>query len=200
MLPENLILLGAALSFYGGLSYLIDTVKGKAKPNRVTWFLWALAPLIAFAAQQEKGVGLASLMTFMVGFNPLMIFLASFINKKSYWQLQKLDYFYGALSLLGLVLWKITGEGNLAIIFAILADALAGIPTLVKAYRFPETESGRIFLFGAINSGITLLTLKTFSLAHLGFPLYIFLFCILMYSLVKWRWGVKLRAAKQNVL
>jgi hypothetical protein len=196
MLPENFIVLGALLSFYGGLSYLIDTIKGRVKPNRITWFLWALAPLIAFAAEREKGVGLASLMTFMVGFNPLMIFIASFINKKSYWKLQKFDYVYGLMSIVGLILWKITGEGNLAIFFAILADALASIPTVIKAYKNPETESTKIYLFACVNSGITLLTLKVFDLAHLGFPLYIFTLCALMYSLVKWQWGVKLSATK----
>src|SRR5918992_4551489 len=30
----------------GALSYLIDTLKGKVQPNKVSWFVWALAPLI----------------------------------------------------------------------------------------------------------------------------------------------------------
>lgn len=50
MLNENFVYVGVVLSFLGGLSYLIDTLKGKAKPNKVSWFVWALAPLIAFWA------------------------------------------------------------------------------------------------------------------------------------------------------
>lgn len=84
MLDERFVYLGFALVFFGGLSYLIDTVRGKNKPNRVTWFFWAVAPLIAFAAEIQKGVGLRSLMTFSAGFSPLLIFIASFVNKKSY--------------------------------------------------------------------------------------------------------------------
>lgn len=38
MLDERFVYLGFALVFFGGLSYLIDTVKGKNKPNRVIWF------------------------------------------------------------------------------------------------------------------------------------------------------------------
>ncbi len=199
MLDEKFVILGALLSFYGGLSYLVDTIKGKNKPNRVTWFLWALAPLIAFSAELEKGVGLTALMTFMAGFNPLMILLASFVNKQSYWQLNKMDYVYGSISVFAIIIWKITGEGNLAILFAILADAFASIPTVIKSYHQPETESSSIYLFAMMNSGIALLTIKDWNFAHYGFPAYIFLLCALVYSLVKFKLGLSLKAKiKQN--
>ena len=199
MLDEKFVILGALLSFYGGLSYLVDTIKGKNKPNRVTWFLWALAPLIAFSAELEKGVGLTALMTFMAGFNPLMILLASFVNKQSYWQLNKMDYVYGSISVFAIIIWKITGEGNLAILFAILADAFASIPTVIKSYHQPETESTSIYLFAMMNSGIALLTIKDWNFAHYGFPAYIFLLCALVYSLVKFKLGLSLKAKiKQN--
>lgn len=194
MLDERFIILGALLSFSGGLNYLINTIKGKTKPNRVSWFLWALAPMIAFAAEIDKGVGLTSLMTFMTGFNPLLIIIASFLNKKSYWKLNKMDYVYGSISLFAILIWQITGEGNLAILFAILADGLASIPTVIKSYHHPETESGLIFLFGMINAGITLLTIKDWTFAHWGFPVYIFLICVILYSLIKFKLGLLIQA------
>jgi len=194
MLDEKFIILGALLSFSGGLNYLINTIKGKTKPNRVSWFLWTLAPMIAFAAEIDKGVGLTSLMTFMTGFNPLLIIIASFLNKKSYWKLNKMDYVYGSISLFAIFIWQITGEGNLAILFSILADGLASIPTVIKSYRQPETESGLIFLFGMINAGITLLTIKDWTFAHWGFPVYIFLICVILYSLIKFKLGLLIQA------
>jgi len=46
--------------------------------------------LIAFKAQIKEGVGIhQALLTFMVGFIPLIIFIASFINKKAYWKIGK---------------------------------------------------------------------------------------------------------------
>ncbi len=74
MINENFVILGVVIGFIGSLSYLLSTIKGKTKPNRVTWFLWAIAPLIAFAAEIKEGVGIQSLMTFSVGFGPLLIF------------------------------------------------------------------------------------------------------------------------------
>src|SRR3989338_7170810 len=122
MLDSNAVIVGAVISFIGAVSYLVDTLKGKTKPNRVSWFIWALAPLIAFSAEISKGVGIQSLMTFMVGFNPLLIFLASFVNKKSEWKLGKLDIVFVALASCRIISFLLFEEGNVAIFFAILAD------------------------------------------------------------------------------
>ena len=189
MINENFVILGAVIGFAGVINYLIDVLKGKAKPNRVTWFLWALAPLIAFSAQIKEGVGLQSLMTFTVGFNPLLVFLASFISKKAEWKLTKFDFTCGALSLAGLTLWYFTQIGNIAIVFAILADGLAALPTVVKSYKAPESESYWVYLSAAINAGITLLVIKVWDFAHFGFPVYIFAVCVLLTVLIKFKLG-----------
>lgn len=193
MINENFIFLGAILSFLGSLTYVIDTIKGKVKVNRVTWFLWALAPLIAFIAEIKQGIGLQALMTFMVGFNPLCVFFASFVNKKSEWKLGRLDFICGFISLIGIFLWYITKTGNTAILFSILADFLAGIPIIVKSFRLPETESYFIFLLGAINALITILTIKKWSFEYYAFPLYVFFMCILIVILVKFKAGKKIK-------
>ena len=111
-------------------------------------------------------------MTLVVGINPLLVFLASFINKNAYWKIEKIDYFYGALSIIGIIAWKITGEGNIAIVFSILADAFASVPTVIKAFKNPETENPIIFLCSGINALITLLTIKEWTFAHYAFPTY----------------------------
>lgn len=189
MLPPAFVLLGVFLNFLGGLEYLVQTIKGGVKPNRVTWFLWILAPMIAFFAELQKGVGIQSLMTFMVGFVPLLVFLASFISKKSEWKLGKFDLFCGALSLIGLVLWYITREGNFAILFSLLADGLAAAPTIVKSYRFPKTESYWVYLSFAASGAITLSTIDIWNFAHYGFPLYIFLLNFTLFTLIKFKVG-----------
>lgn len=189
MLNENFVYLGALISFIGGLSYLIDTLKGKAKPNKVTWFVWALAPLIAFWATVQQGVGIQSLLTFMVGFNPLLIFIGSFVNKKAYWKITKLDLACGGLAIIGLVLWQITGTGNLAIFFGILADGIAAIPTVIKSYQVPETENPNVFLGAGIAALITLLTIDTWKFEYYAFPAYILAICALIFVLIKFKIG-----------
>lgn len=163
--------------------------RGGVKPNRVTWFLWSIIPFIAFSAQINQGVGLQSLTTFMTGFIPLLIFLASFLNKKSYWKIGRLDIVCGVLSMTGILLWLITKTGNTAIIFAIIADGLAAIPTIAKSYHAPQTEDYKIFLFGAISALLTLLTIKVWDFSYFAWPIYILAFNLLLTLLIKFKLG-----------
>jgi hypothetical protein len=192
MINENFVYLGIVISFLGGLSYLVDTLKGKAKPNKISFFVWALAPLIAFFATVKQGVGTQSLLTFIVGFNPLMILLASFINKKSYWKITRLDLSCGILAIIGLILWKITGTGNLAIFFSIIADGLAAVPTIIKSFNYPETENSNAYLGSAIAALITILTVKEWRFEQFAFPIYILVVCVLIFILIKFKPGKRL--------
>lgn len=187
MISEKFVILGALLNLAGSLKYVVDTLKGETKPNRVTWFMWSLAPMVAFAAEINRGVGLISLMTFMTGFGPFMILLASFVSKKSTWQITKFDIICGVLSLLGILLWLSAKNANLAIVFSIFADLSAALPTIKKAYRHPETETWQAFFGGAASAFLTLLAIKTWDIAHYAFPAYILSVCVLLVVLVKIR-------------
>ncbi len=193
MINQNFVIVGAIIAAVGSLSYLVDTLKGRVKPNRVSFLLWSLAPLIAFFAEIKQGVGIQALMTFIVGFLPLTIFIASFVNKKAVWNLTGFDSICGVLSIVGLALWFITKSGNIAIIFSIVADGLAAIPTVVKSFNYPETESAWPYLASTISAILTLLTVKVWNVANVAFPLYIVLITLVIFSLVKFQLGKHIR-------
>lgn len=155
----------------------------------MTWFLWILAPALAFFAQIQQGVGLESLATFIVWFVPLLVFIASFVNKKAEWKIQKLDIYCGLFSLLGLIMWLVTRVGNIAIVFGILADALACIPTIVKSWHEPETESISVFFFGTINAAIGLLIIQTWNFENYAFLAYLLAVNILLTILIHFKIG-----------
>jgi len=193
MINQNFVLLGAIITFAGSASYLIDTVKGKVKPNRVSYLLWSFIPLIAFIAEIRRGVGIPSLMTFIVGFLPLTIFVASFLNKHAVWKLTRFDIICGTLSAIGLILWYVMKSDDIAILFSILADGLATLPTIVKAFNYPETESGWPYFTSTISGVITLLTVKAWNLASVGFPLYITVVTLVISSLVQFKLGKQVK-------
>jgi hypothetical protein len=152
-------------------------VHGNTQPNRVSWMLWTVAPMIAFAAEVTQHVGLGSLLTFAIGFGPLLVVVASFLDPKAYARVTLFDVLCGVLSLVALVAWAVTGTGNVAIFFSILADFFGAVPTLRKAYRDPESEHAVAFLGGVTGSVITLLTIKSgdWGFASWGFPVYVVL-------------------------
>jgi len=192
MINPNFVIVGTLIGAVGAIAYLIDTVKGKIKPNRVSFLLWSIAPLIAFAAQIKQGVGIESLMTFSTGFLPILTFIASFVNKKAEWKLTGSDLLCGFLSLLGLILWLLTKVGNVAIFFSIVADGLAAVPTIVKSYKYPETELAWPWIATVFGVVLTLLTIKDWSFANSGFIIYILIVNTLIFSLVQFKIGKRL--------
>lgn len=191
MINENFIILGAAISFAGTLSYLNETIHGRVKPNRVSWLLWGLVPIIAVLGELDEGVGIRSLITFTAGFGPMLVFIASFVNKKAFWKVTRFDYICGALSALGVLLWLITRDGVYAITFAILADSLAALPTLKKAYYEPETENYHTFLSSIAGTIIALLTINDWYYANWAFPVYILIICTIFVVLIKYKIGTR---------
>ena len=196
MISDKFVIVGAVISLLGTSTYIRDTLKGKTRPNRISWLMWTLAPLVAFAAELSKGVGLQSLMTFAAGFSPLLVLVASFVNRKSVWKLTSFDVTCGVLSFLGLLLWAVTREGNIAIVFSILADGLAAVPTVVKSYSHPDSENWIAFASAAVSAALTLLSIDNWTFANYGFPLYILAICITFVLLIRFRLGLRLKSLK----
>jgi len=194
-----LVFVGAAVQAAGTFHYLRDTLRGTTQPNRITFLLWAVSPLIAFAAALSDGVGWAILPVFMAGFGPLLIFLASFVNKKAYWQLRKFDYGCGFFAVLALLLWAITREPLVAIFFAILSDGLATLPTLIKSWRFPKSETGIAYLASLFCALTGFAALETYALSEYIFVSYLVIANVLLVIAVyrvrlKWWWRGRTRA------
>lgn len=172
MIPESLAVVGALIASFGGVVYLYDTIRGKAKPNRITWLLWGILPMIGFVAQRVQGVEGVSWATFVAGFTPLLIFLASFLNREAYWKTTTLDYACMAIAFIGIVLWAFMRDPNTAILFSILADLAAGVPTIRKAYTHPETESWRSYLVSTAGFTLSLLAIHVWTFENYSFVAY----------------------------
>lgn len=189
MISPNFVILGVIIQSVGGIGYFLDTIKGRVQPNKVSWLLWAIAPLVAFAAELSQGVGIQSLTTFIVGFIPLIVFIASFTNKKAEWKLGKLDVICGVFSFLGIILWFVTKSGNVAILFSIIADGLAAVPTIIKSYSHPESENHLIYTLGVVNAGIGLLAIQSWNFEHWGFPAYLLGVSLILAVLIGFKLG-----------
>jgi len=170
--PEFAIV-GAMLPVVGGVHYALDTLKGITRPNRASWLLWSIAPAIAFVAElaQHTPIEIAAL-TLAFSFASFMVVLASFANPQAYWKITRFDIACGLLALIALCLWAITGQGNIAIICAIIIDFLASLPTIGKLYHHSESERGIVYVACIAGALITLGTIKTWTFASYGVPLY----------------------------
>ena len=54
-----IVILGTLISISFTATYLIASLRGRVKPNRITWLIWGIAPLISTAASLSTGVSWA---------------------------------------------------------------------------------------------------------------------------------------------
>jgi len=170
--------------------YIKNTLKWETKPNRVTWLMRSIAPLIASSAAFSEWIRRAALPVFMSWFAPLLVFVSSFFNKKSYRKLWKFDYICWAFSLLALILRYITKNPMIAIIFAIASDWAAALPTIIKSRKHPKSESVIAYMTWFFNASTSFFAIKSLWFLEIAFPIYL---CIANIFLITWilRWKIK---------
>ena len=173
-IPHWLVLLSALVSIAGCYAYVRDTVSGKSKPNRVSWSMWALAPLIGTAAALAADADFwATSRIFLAGFLPLLVFFASFLNRKSYWELTTFDLLCGLCSVLALLVWFAVDSPRLAILFAATGDGFASLPTIRKAWKFPETETGLTYIASFVSVVLIIPSIPQWDIENSAFQVYL---------------------------
>lgn len=177
-----LILASVVQFFFGSLLYARNTFLGRSRPNRMTFLIWAAGGLIGAGAAFAAGAKWVALPAFASGIGPLLIFLASFHNPNAYWRLKATDYICGVFAVLALILWVITKDPSVAVFFAILADGLASLPTLIKSWKHPETETGVPYVLALLNAALGIYASGGLVFAKIGFIAYIIVInsCIIL--------------------
>lgn len=103
----------------------------------------------------------------------LLTVAASFLNKNAYWKTVPVDYVCMAFALAGLLLWAVTKNPNMAILFSILADFSAGFPTLKKALMYPETESWGAYAISTAGFILSILAIQIWTFENYAFVGYL---------------------------
>lgn len=171
-----LVIVSVGVSVAGASTYIWNTLRGTTKPNRVSWSMWALAPLIGTAAALSAHADpWATTRIFLAGFLPLLVFIASFVNPKSYWKLTTFDLVCGICSVLALVVWLGIDAPRLAILIAALGDGLASLPTIRKAWQHPETETGLTFVASLVAVLLVLPSIPVWTIENSAFQVYLLL-------------------------
>ncbi len=173
-LAHWLVVLSAVLSLSGSLAYIRDMVRGKSKPNLVTWGLWAFAPLIATgAALSAHADGWATVRIVVSGVGPLLVFLVGLVTTQSYWKLSKFDYICGGLSLIALFAWLGASAPLAAILLAAIADVIATLPTVVKAWKYPKTETFYTYCIGLFTASLVIPAIPVWNIENAAFQVYL---------------------------
>ena len=174
MIPEYFAYITIPIALISIYLYIRDIFIGKVKPNKITWLFWGIAPLIGSYIGYKSGISLPLLATtFMSGFGCILVFLIAIFHKNAYWKITKFDIACGVISAITMVVWITTENAVLSLVFAILADLAAGIPTIMKSWKYSETETIAPYALGILNVFITFIVIKDLSFINFAFPAYL---------------------------
>jgi hypothetical protein len=167
------VFLAFAFNILGTFVYVRKALQGRVKPHLITWTLWAIVPYIAFFAQISEGVHLPAFITLVAGVNPTCTLIVAVRSRTAHWSTSAFDLVCGSSAVLGVALWCVFSDARYAILFAILADALAAIPTFAKSFTNPESESWIQYACLAVSSLIVLASLDVWRFADYGWAAYL---------------------------
>lgn len=175
MLPEQIVYFAVLFNFFGHILYAISIVKNHSKPSLVSWFFWTIAPFLGVFFELKAGAGLSVLPILVAGLGSLFILIVATLTKNGFWKITTFDIYCGTFSFLALIFYILTHNLGVSILFAILSDAFASIPTIIKSWKFPETEMWAPYLLPVISNIGGLLIIKDWSFAIYAFGVYFIL-------------------------
>ncbi len=184
-----LVIVGSLILVAGSALYIRDTLEGKTKPNRVSYTMWGLTPLIgAGAALDANADPWVTVPVLLSGILPILILGASFLSPKSYWKLTFFDYVCGALSILALIVWLIVDHPRIALLLTVFGDGFASYPTIRKAWERPDTETGIAYIAALTCIVLTLPAIPEWTLENTVFQIYLlFMNSALVFSIYRKR-------------
>lgn len=162
-----------AIGLAGFVPYILSTLKGRTKPNRATWWIWALLALIIATSYHSVGAGdtIFVAISFLIG--PLAVALLSIKHGEGGW-----NRFDGACIVgagIGIALWGILSAPLAALLLMIGIDGIGLLPTIRKSIKRPESEDrfawSLFFTAGVLN----VVALESWAFELAVYPVYIFL-------------------------
>jgi hypothetical protein len=154
------------------IPYIRDVFRGKTKPERLTWFLWATLSVVAFILQFAEGASYSLFLTGAQMIGLMTVFLLSI--KNGYGGFLKRDIIGLGGVVMSLFVWYLTDNAGLAIVIVVIIDGIGGILTIFKSYESPLTETVSSYLLGGIAGFLACLAVGYFNITLLAVPLYTF--------------------------
>jgi hypothetical protein len=156
------------------IPYVWSIFYGTTRPSIISQSLWFLFVVLALIGQYAaEGLSWSMATGIATGTNNLILIVICLLGN-GYAGHSRLDWISAGIALTGLALWQVTRIPEIAILFAIIATAAAGMPTYRKTWHFPETENTLTWFLIFVSAVISLTLVEAYTFA--GVALLIF-FC-----------------------
>lgn len=162
----------AVIAIAAYIPYLSSIFRGKTRPNRATWVIWAVLGVIICASYWS--VGARNTFWFTLPAGTVVIALLSIKYGVGGWTPFDRLCLLGAAS--GLLLWWISGIPFTALIIGILIDIIGYLPTMRKIWHDPASEDKLTWMMFFMASVLNLFALETWAFEIAILPIYVLVF------------------------
>lgn len=171
------------ISVAGIIPYVVGIVRGNVRPERTTWFVWSL--ILALSIWGYHSMGADDSVLFLVGdlIATGIVFLLSLWRGIGGWT--RLDISCLVIALLGLLLWQTSAVPSYGVCGALIADAVALVPTILKALHSPDSETPVTYAFSSLAAACGIVAVGSCDIQLLVYPVYLF-FANFTTALIVW--------------
>lgn len=159
----TLAIIAGLLAVAGNVPYLMKTIRGTIKPHPYTWFVWSIVSGVTFVGQVVKGAGFAAI---AFGASEIFTVIIFFISLR--YGLKKIprrDTYFLIAALLGIIPWFITKDPTWSVVIMVTIDLIAFVPTLMKTWHHPKTETPLLYGSNVLRHGLALFALSSYNVA-----------------------------------
>lgn len=165
-------ILAVLLNSIGYYPYVRDILRGKVKPQRMTWGIWTILTSIIAVNQIVNEGGWSSLFFVSTSILVLTTFLLSL--KYGIGGFEKLDIICCIFAFALFIYWATQKDTRISTLIAVNIDLIAVIPTIIKTFKLPDTESYPQWMLAGIGGLLSLLAVPKLDWVLLIYPAYIF--------------------------
>ena len=177
-----LITASVLLASLSSFVYFIAILKGQAKPHRTTRLVFLVISTVTTFSLFVQGNQVAVWLAGISMLQSLIIFSLSIKYGMGGWS--KLDIFCLFTALVGITAWQLTQNPIIALYFAIGADFIGIVPTLMKTFHYPKTEVWTFYFLDVCAGICNLLATEKLVFDQYLYPFYIIVINLIMVLLV----------------
>ena len=185
--------LSGVLALLADVPYIADILRGKTKPHRVSWSVFLTLNVINLFNQ--VAIGASYSLWLIAGFVAAQVVIVGLSIKRGVGGTSKLDLLCLAGAATGIGLWVYFQTALASIIANIAVGSIVLMPTAVKAFKRPATETKSTWLVGSLASALGAIAVGKLDVALLLLPIYSFVAQLLIYGLIQF--GSLLKTARK---
>jgi hypothetical protein len=178
-------LAGGILTLVGASIYIRALLKETIRPHPFTFGAWAIIGAIGAISSISAGAGWGAIILVIWTIYPALVCILS-LRKQT--ESPEVSFYVPLICLLGVFGWLISDAPLIAAIAAVIADAAALWPTIIKTWREPSSEPVFAWSLDSLACALAIVGIADYRLAAFIYPVYLLVFNLVMAMLSSRKW------------